>query len=73
MGKELSGIFMLPDSTVKPPLKVADALTVNNRLEFAPMVVSRTIDTSPAETVIPFENVCNSDHVFASVKYELVD
>ena len=53
MGKELSGIEILPDETVKPLLNVGDAFTVNNLFELAPIVVSRVIDTGPPDTVIP--------------------
>jgi hypothetical protein len=65
MGKELSGMDILPDATFKPLLNVGEAFTVNVLAEFAPIVVSRTIDTGPAETVKPLSNVCKAVHVLA--------
>ena len=64
IGKELLGTDIAPN-TVKPQLNVGIAFTVNVLAEFAPIVVSRVIDTDPPETVKPLENVCKAVHVFA--------
>ena len=66
MAIELLGTVIVPDATVKPLLNVGVALTVNVLVAFSPIVVLRTIDTAPLETVKPLENVCNAVHVFAS-------
>ena len=53
-----------PDATFKPLLNVGDAFTVNNRFEFAPIVVSRAIDTDPPETLVPLSVLPHTYNIY---------
>jgi hypothetical protein len=63
IGKELFGIEMEPEATVKPLLKVGVEFTVHDLFEFSPILVLQLKDATPPETVSPFENVCILVHM----------